>query len=69
MKLANLVLVKGVRHKGSWWFRLLGYWYGLSWADHRIVRPLFSERYGYRKGLHVGSWCFMLLRPEKWKPG
>ena len=46
--------------EGGWWFRVWGY--GITVEDHGVYPPLFSERYGYRRGLHVGSWCFKLLR-------
>ena len=46
------------------WVRLLGY--GFRIRDHRILRPLFSERNGYCRVLHIGSWCLKLL--GKWNP-
>ncbi len=45
------------------WFRLFGY--GLSWTDHRRHPPLFSERYGYTRALHVGPWCLRALVPRQ----
>jgi hypothetical protein len=45
-------------HEG--WFRLFGR--GIGFVDHRIHRPLFSEREGYQKVLHVGPFCFRYLR-------
>lgn len=50
----------GIRTKGLWWFRIFGY--GFHFRDHNLYSPLFSERYGYKKRLHIGSWCFGLLR-------
>ena len=56
--------------KGTWWIRILGY--GISWTDHKKHKPLFSERNGFRKAIHIYHWCFMFLRPEikikKYKP-
>jgi hypothetical protein len=49
------------------WFRLLGF--GLRLEDHRIDRPLFSERYNGQHGipkrryLHIGPLCVLFLRP------
>jgi hypothetical protein len=48
------------------WFRLFGWGFGV--ADHRIDRPLFSERYNGRHGvkrrryIHVGPLCLRSLR-------
>lgn len=50
------------------WFRLFGF--GFAIHDHRVVRPLFSERNNGKNGvpkriyLHVGPWCIKFLRPE-----
>ena len=56
-------IFSGHRTSGSWWFRIFGY--GIHFHDHRIVDPLFSERIGARKRLHIGSFCFGLLRPDR----
>lgn len=62
------MFVKGplvvARTRGLAWFRLFGV--GLSWTDHRLHRPLLSERYsgehGFRKRrrLHIGPHCFLV---------
>lgn len=50
--------------KGHVWFRLFGV--GLAWTDHRIHRPLFSERNAGKHGirrrryLHVGPYCLTI---------
>jgi hypothetical protein len=36
------------------WFRIFGV--GLKWKDVTIHPLLFSERYGYSKGLQIGKW-------------
>ena len=41
------------------WIRLFGV--GIAWKDTRLFKPLFSERYGYRKSLVIGSWSFTYL--------
>ncbi len=45
---------------GIWWFRILGY--GLimraPWN-----KPLFSERYGYRKVIKFKNWRIGVLKP------
>jgi len=51
----------GARLPGLGWFRLFGY--GVAWTDHRVRRPLFSERHGYVWALHLGPWCLRWLRP------
>lgn len=40
--------------KEGFWFRIFGY--GISIVHRQEYHPLFSERYGYRKRLWVGSW-------------
>lgn len=50
----------GYREKGLWWFRIFGY--GLHWKDMRTHKPLFSERHGYRKHLHIGPYSFGLIK-------
>lgn len=52
-----------VRTRGETWFRLFGY--GIAIVDHRIYPPLFSERNGFRKCLHVGHFGIQLLRPQR----
>ena len=44
----------------DWFFRVLGW--GLSIEPLRGHRPLFSERYGYRKAWHVAGLCVKPLR-------
>ena len=39
-------------HEAGLWFRVFGY--GLSIRDRRKYRPLFSERYGYRRIWYIG---------------
>lgn len=57
-----------VVHTGGAYFRIRGY--GLSLTDHRLHRPLFTERFNGQHGikrrryLHVGSWCVSALRPD-----
>lgn len=41
------------------WFRIFGV--GLGLADHRQNPPLFSERYGKKRYLHLGPWCIRTL--------
>jgi len=43
------------------WFRIFGY--GLHWKDTRRVPPLFSERCGYSKRLHLGPIWIGVLKP------
>lgn len=50
------------------WVRLFATGWGLHVQDHRITPPLFSERNGYTRGLHLGSWCFKVLRPYRLEP-
>ncbi len=52
-------LICGFHRKGQWWFRVFGI--GLSWKNIRIHGLMFSERYGHRKGLRLGSWMFHFL--------
>lgn len=50
-----------VVHAGGFYFRVFGY--GLTvmrWANHR---PLFSERYGYRRFLYIGPFKIGALLP------
>lgn len=49
------------RSKGIWWFRLFKRW-GLQ-GKHKSIPPLFSEREGYNKYLHIGNWRFRILKP------
>ena len=46
---------------GPRWFRIKGW--GVRYADHRQHPMFFSERYGYRRGLHIGPHCFMWVKP------
>lgn len=46
-------------YSGGFWFRIFGY--GLGFTDHRKHPPLFSERNGLRRGLHVGRYCIKVL--------
>lgn len=57
-------MIEWERHR--LWIKVNGY--GISIRDHRIDKPLFSERNGYRKTYHIGPWCFESLRPEVIKP-
>lgn len=41
------------------WFRVFGF--GLHWKDNRFHPPLFSERNGLAKRLHVGPWSIGVL--------
>ena len=43
----------------DWWFRVLGR--GLSFEDHRVRPPLFSERMGYAVFWHLGPFCLRVL--------
>jgi hypothetical protein len=63
MMLVKNQLFCGTSQKGQWWFRVFGV--GVSWKDIRIHPLLFSERYGHRKGLRIGSWMFHFL-PFVW---
>lgn len=48
----------------GWWFRF-GLGWGLSFTDHRVSRPLFSCRNVRRKRLHIGPYCFKILKPTR----
>jgi hypothetical protein len=45
--------------RGPGWFRLWGW--GVRWVDHRETPPLFSERYGHVRVLHLAGLCFKWL--------
>lgn len=66
--IAKRYLVAGAG-RAQVWFRLFGV--GLAWVDHRLHRPLFSERYSGQHGipkrrrLHVGPWCFMVTTERR----
>lgn len=47
--------------RGPQWFRIKGY--GVRYVDHRRQPPFFSERNGYRRGLHIGPHCLMVVKP------
>lgn len=53
----------GMSTYGGWWFRVWGL--GLSCTDHRVTPPLFSERNGYLRRLHVSPWCLRVLWPSE----
>src|ERR1041384_6770040 len=53
-------IVQGYVEQHSGWLRLFGY--GVGWKDHRVHRPLFSERYGHTKHLHIKHYCFTWLK-------
>ena len=56
----------GVFTKGIFWFRLFGK--GLEIRDTNKQSLSFSERYGYRKYLRLGSWLIASTRPLfKWE--
>lgn len=44
---------------GTGWIRIFGY--GVRVVDHRVTPPMFSERMGAKKVLHIGFWCFAYL--------
>jgi hypothetical protein len=50
----------GFSQKGIGWFRVFGI--GISWKDTRIHPLMFSERYGYCKGLRIGWWMLHFLK-------
>lgn len=54
-------MIKWYASRGCAWFRVFGF--GLACTNHRVNPPLFSERYGYRKRLHIGHLCFKILVP------
>ena len=45
---------------GFGWFRLFGK--GMKWKNINKHLLLFSERYGYSKGITVGNWRISLLK-------
>lgn len=51
---------------GLWWFR---FWnrYGIHAKDTRKHEAVFSERYGYKKRLHLFKWSFEILRRDAWE--
>jgi len=51
----------GYKQKGMFWFRVFGY--GISGKDINIHRLLFSEKYGYRKGIQIRRWRFHFIKP------
>jgi hypothetical protein len=54
-------------YDGQRWWRLFGYQLGYHPNGRR---PLFSERYGYRRGpheLHVGKRVVSFVRLRKWE--
>lgn len=53
----------GFSEVDRFWFRVLGI--GISGKDANTHPLLFSQRYGYRKGLRVGSWLFSFLSFRK----
>jgi hypothetical protein len=55
----NLFCFDGCRNSGIWWFRIFGI--GLVLKSPRN-KPLFSERYGYRKPIiRIAGWRVLLL--------
>jgi hypothetical protein len=48
---------------GMFWIRILGR--GFSIVDHRLHKPLFTERNGYKAYIHIGPYCFKYLEKVK----
>ncbi len=46
--------------KGFGWFRIFGG--GLKWKNLNNHYLMFSERYGYQKGLNIGHWRIGILK-------
>lgn len=53
------MLFCGFSEIDRFWFRVLGV--GISGKDASTYGLLFSERYGYRKGVCIGNWVFHFL--------
>jgi hypothetical protein len=45
---------------GYGWFRVFGV--GIKWKDTTRHKLMFSERYGYSKGLYICKWRFGFLK-------
>jgi len=61
-----MTVFQGMRRDGQWWFRVFGY--GLTWKNIKKHPLMFSERYGYRKGIALFRWRFNLLLRGDFKP-
>lgn len=59
IKLFKYYLFASFSKKGFGWFRLFGK--GIKWKDITKNQLLFSERYGYSKGITIGKWRISLL--------
>lgn len=55
----------GYKYDGGFWFRVFGY--GLAGKDIRKHPLLFSERYGYTKGIKIGNFFFHILQRNEFK--
>jgi len=53
----------GVFDKELGWFRVFGI--GVSWKDVNQHGLMFSERYGHRKHIRIGSYVFRFLPLER----
>lgn len=54
------------RQHGGWWFRFGSGGPGVTFVNHKIVGPFFSERQRIGCRVHIGSWCFKWLGRLSW---
>ncbi len=67
MKTFARSILYGMRYRGGFWFRLLGF--GLLVRDIRAHPLVFSEREGCVWFFLIGPWMIKPLFPQRQKPG